>query len=285
MDDNIYGGMNSPGSLSTKVFKQIRDDILDGKYQPGDNLVEMKLCAELGVSRTPIREALRQLELEGLVQAVPHKGVVVTGISVQDIEDIYTIRMMIEGLAARWAAEKITQDELDELREAIELEEFYTARNNASRMLTLDSKFHDIIFKASKSRPLMHTLSSFHHYVQKARNMSFESPVTAREALKEHKAIFQAILERDPDKAEKLTTEHVKNAGRRVREHIIGGIAADGIAANGIPAGDIGAGGITAGNIGPGGIVAGNISAGGIAAGNIGAGGGQSRQSKRKVSL
>jgi DNA-binding GntR family transcriptional regulator len=203
---------NSLSSLRAKVFNQLQNDILNGKYQPGDSLIELRLTEELGVSRTPIREAIRQLELEGLVQSIPNKGAIVKGISAKDIEDIYTIRMMIEGLAARWATEKITPQELEELKEALEFEEFYTIRNDSGHLMKFDSRFHDIIFKASKSKPLMHTLSTFHHYVQRARNASFSSPGRAQKALEEHKAILQAIIEKDAEKAEKLTTEHVRNA-------------------------------------------------------------------------
>lgn len=199
-------------SLRGKVFNQLQNDILNGKYQPGDSLIETRLSEEMGVSRTPIREAIRQLELEGLVQSIPNKGAVVTGISSKDIDDIYTIRMMIEGLAARWAAEKITPEELEELKEAVEFEEFYTAKNDIHHLLKFDSRFHEIIFKASKSKPLMHTLSTFHHYVQRARNVSLASPGRAQSVLDEHKAILQAIIERDAEKAERLTTEHVRNA-------------------------------------------------------------------------
>ncbi len=199
-------------SLRGKVFNQLQNDILNGKYHPGESLVETKLSEEMGVSRTPIREAIRQLELEGLVQYYPNKGAVVTGISSKDIEDIYTIRMMIEGLAARWAAQNITPQELEELREALDLEEFYTLKNDTEHLLKLDSRFHEIIFRASKSKPLMHTLSSFHHYVQRARNESLSSPVRARKVLEEHKAILQAIADRNPEMAEKLTKQHVKNA-------------------------------------------------------------------------
>ena len=200
------------GSLRGKVFIQLQNDILNGLYQHGDNLIETKLSEELGVSRTPVREAIRQLELEGLVQSIPNKGAIVKGISAQDIEDIYTIRMLIEGLAARWAAEKINDEELKELREAVDLEEFYTLKNDVSHLLLFDSRFHDIIFKASKSKPLMHTLSTFHHYVQRARNISLNNPERARLVLEEHKAILQAIMEHDAEKAEKLTTLHVRNA-------------------------------------------------------------------------
>ena len=203
---------NNLNSLRGKVFSQLQNDILNGKYQFGDSLIETRLSEELGVSRTPIREAIRQLELEGLVQSIPNKGAIVKGISAKDIEDIYTIRMMIEGLAARWATEKITPAELAELKDAIDLEEFYTVKNDTDNLLKFDSRFHDIIFKASKSKPLMHTLSTFHHYVQRARILSLSSPARAREALEEHKVIFQAIAEGDAEKAERLTTEHVRNA-------------------------------------------------------------------------
>jgi DNA-binding GntR family transcriptional regulator len=200
------------GSLRSRVFSQLQNDILNGLYESGDSLIETKLSEEMGVSRTPIREALRQLELEGLVQSIPNKGVIVKGITEQDIRDIYTIRMLIEGLAARWAAEKATPQELEELKEAVELEEFYTAKNDRNHLIQFDSKFHDIIFRASKSKPLMHTLSTFHHYVQRARGISMMSPGRAAEVLEEHRAILQAIVDRDPFKAEKLTTEHVRNA-------------------------------------------------------------------------
>lgn len=209
----IHGDMDVPsGSLRARVYNQLQKDILNGIYKSGESLIETKLSEDMGVSRTPIREALRQLELEGLVKCIPNRGAIVQGVTAQDIKDIYTIRMLIEGLAARWAAEKITPEELEELKEALELEEFYTLKNDTDHLLRLDSRFHDVIFKASKSKPLMHTLSNFHLYVQRARNVSLSSPERAREALEEHKAIFMAIAAKDPEKAEKLTTEHIRNA-------------------------------------------------------------------------
>lgn len=199
-------------SLRDRIFMQIENDILYGRYQPGESLIETKLSKELGVSRTPVREALRQLEREGLVQSIPNRGVIVKGISIQDIEDIYVIRTMIEGLAARWAAAKISKAEVQELKDVVDLQEFYTAKNESSQLLKLDSLFHDILFKASKSKPLMHTLSMFHHYIQRARSASLSTPGRAQRVLEEHKAILKAISEKDVEKAEKLTNEHIRNA-------------------------------------------------------------------------
>ncbi len=206
-------------SLRGKVFSQLRKKILTGVYKPGENLVELRLSEELGVSRTPIREAIRQLELEGLVQSIPNKGAIVKGVTDQDVEDIFTIRTMIEGLAARWAAEKITEDEVKELQEALEFEEFYTIKNDAEHLMTYDSRFHDIIFKASKSRPLMHMLSTFHFYIQSARNNSFSTPGRPAKALEEHRAIFEAIKNKDADTAESLTVQHIRNASKIFNDH------------------------------------------------------------------
>ena len=111
-------------SLGGRVFQKIREDILSGKYKEHDELRETTLGKELGVSRTPVREALRQLELEGLVTIIPNKGAYVTGISQKDIRDIYVIRSMLEGLCARWAAQHISEEQLDELEETILLSEF-----------------------------------------------------------------------------------------------------------------------------------------------------------------
>lgn len=204
--------------LYEKIFEVIKEKILMGILKPGDPLVEVKLAEELGVSRTPIREALRQLELEGLVYSIPHKGAFVAGVTAQDIEDIYTIRMLLEGLAARWAAQKITKDEEDELTEIITLMELYTKKKDIPKVMKTDSQFHQLIYKASKSKPLEHVLSTFHSYIIRARATSFETPGRLEEAMEEHKLIFEAIVSRDPDKAEEYMKLHVKNAAKNLIE-------------------------------------------------------------------
>ena len=113
-----------------------------------------------------MREALRQLELEGLVTIIPNKGAYVVGISQKDIKDIYEIRSRLEGLCAKWAAENITKEQLDELEENIFLSDFHAAKGNAEQMVELDNKFHEILYTASGSRELRHVLSDFHHYAR-----------------------------------------------------------------------------------------------------------------------
>ncbi len=199
-------------SLRARVFKHLEEDILNYKIKTGDSLIETKISEELGVSRTPVREAIRQLELEGLVKSVPNKGTVVLGVSPQDIEDIYSIRILIEGLAAKWAAEKITQNEIEKLKESVELSEFYSGKNDINPLKGLDSKFHEVIYEACKSRPLKHMLTNYHHYIQSARAISLNIPGRAKKAILEHKVIFEAIAEHDGVKAEQLMNEHINNA-------------------------------------------------------------------------
>ncbi|MCC2254738.1 GntR family transcriptional regulator [Ruminococcus sp. CLA-AA-H200] len=199
-------------SLGGRVFQKIREDILNGKYRENDELRENTIGKELGVSRTPVREALRQLELEGLVTIIPNRGAYVTGISNKDIWDIYVIRSMLEGLCAGWATEHITQEQLDELEETLLLSEFQMNREsgfNAEQVAALDSRFHAILYEASGSRILSRVLTDFHNYVQMARRSSIVSEERARKSIREHRQILRAVKERDADMAEQLANEHI----------------------------------------------------------------------------
>ena len=183
--------------LRIQVFNTLEDAILNGSYKEGDSLNELRLSKSLGVSRTPI----------------PNKGAVVVGVSEQDVEDIYEIRIRTEGLAARLCAEKITDEELEELEQCMALQEYYLKKqDSAKEMGELDGEFHRIIFAASKSRPLQNVLTSFHNYIRRARAVSVCVTGRAEESVSEHRAILEAIKKHDGELAEKLTAEHIKNA-------------------------------------------------------------------------
>ncbi|ADL08922.1 GntR family transcriptional regulator [Thermosediminibacter oceani] len=209
-------------SLRNKIYQHLKNAILNGVYKPGESLIELKIARELGVSRTPVREAIRQLELEGLVSSIPNKGVIVEGITEQDVEDIYTIRKMIEGLAARWAAEKITPEQLKELKDVLDLMEFYTGKGEIDKVSELDTRFHDIIFRACKSRPLESVLTNFHHFIQRARLVSIKSSGRAPISLEEHKEIYNALAVRDPNAAEKAMIRHVEKAKSNLHPYLAG---------------------------------------------------------------
>lgn len=207
------------GSLSEKVYRFLRDGIAEGRYQTGDCLIEMKIAEELGVSRTPVREALKQLELEDLVSSHPNRGVVVKGLTTEDLQDVSTIRHLLEGQAAYWAAQRVTDEQLKELREVVELMEFYTAKNDVAHLVALDTRFHELIYEASGSRTIRHILASLHHNIRKARQSSLTLPDRAPNSLAEHLSIFQAIERKDALAAKEQMEAHVAiAAGNRLNE-------------------------------------------------------------------
>ncbi len=202
------------GELRGRVFETIRENILNGVYNENDELREAALGAELGVSRTPVREALKQLELEGLVKIIPNRGAFVTGISQKDVHDIYMIRSLIEGLCARWATENITDAQVEELEEIILLSEFHLNRDKAeqsNQVVELDGKFHQVLYEACDSRILQHVLSDFHKYVRLARKTSVADRSRAEKSIQEHKEILQAIKDKDAVRAEHWANAHMMN--------------------------------------------------------------------------
>ena len=196
-------------SLSARVYNHIRDGILAGTFAKGDELKEKNIGDELGVSRTPVREALRQLELEGLVSIIPNKGAFVEGVSTDDIRDIYEIRALLEGLCARWAA----------MEENIYLTEFHEKKGNAKKLLELDNRFHELLYEAGGSKELMRVLKDYHEYVGRVRKVTLGETKRAKNSTHEHKQICEAIKNHDALLAEKCAREHINNSKKNM-EHL-----------------------------------------------------------------
>src|SRR5574344_92641 len=152
-------------SLRGRVYNQLREDILMGRYRAGDELKECTIGDEFGVSRTPVRDAFHQLELEGLITIVPNKGAVVDGITAKDVVDIYEIRSRPEGLAARLACENVTKEQLDAIEENLYMTDFHESRGNYEKVTELDSEFHELMYEASGSKRLELILKDLHQYV------------------------------------------------------------------------------------------------------------------------
>ena len=199
-------------SLRGRVFTKIRDDILNGVYKEHEELKEARIGKELGVSRTPVREALRQLELEGLVQIIPNRGAFVTGISAKDVRDIYMIRSRLEGLCARWACEHITREQLEAMEENVYLAEFHAGKGHMEQMAELDNQFHHTLYKACDSKMLEHLLNDYHEYLLRVRKKALSSIDRGTASNKEHRSIMEAIRAGNADLAERLASEHMKNA-------------------------------------------------------------------------
>lgn len=209
---NIKDEVTDKYSLRGRVYSKIRADILEGRYKNNDELRELAIGEELGVSRTPVREAFRQLELEGLIRIVPNKGAYVTGITAKDVKDIYMIRSKLEGLAARWAVENITTEQMEEMEENIYLSEFHATKGHFEQIAELDNRFHEILYEACASKMLEQQLREYHEYVQRVRRKTLSENHRSTASTEEHKQIMEAIKSGDKDKAEKVANLHIQNA-------------------------------------------------------------------------
>jgi DNA-binding GntR family transcriptional regulator len=210
--------LSGTASLREQVYRQLEDAILSGRYAPGENLTECAIAETLGVSRTPVREAIRQLDQEGLVDFVPNKGAVVKVLSEDDVRDIGEIRTNIEGIAARRAATAIKPEQLAALEALIREEISQTSRGAVDQLTQIDSRFHEIIFEASGSRLLNRTLRSFHHAIRQARHLSLRGAHRAEKTLAEHQALLDALRAGDARQAEALMVRHVRNATRNIQQ-------------------------------------------------------------------
>ena len=199
-------------SLRGRVFNKLREDILSGKYQDHEELKEVAIGEELGVSRTPVREAFRQLELEGLIQIVPNKGAYVTGITAKDVKDIYMIRSSLEGMCARLATENITEEQLEELEENVYLASFHASKGHMEQMTELDNRFHHILYEACDSKMLEKLLQDFHQYVIRIRKKTLSTKERGIASNEEHRQIMEAIKAKNPDEAQRLANMHMNNA-------------------------------------------------------------------------
>ncbi len=204
-------------SLADLVFERIETAIIDGTYVPGMILTENKLSSELGVSRTPIREAIRRLEQEKLVSE-SGKGIVVRGITVADVKDVYEIRLRLEGLATAWCAERITPEQLETLKSTYELFRYYTERQIPEQIKDADSQFHELIYEYCASPTMQDTLSVLHKKVAKFRRISVQKEERAKVAAKEHLLILDAIEAHDSSGAEALAIAHVKAAMESIED-------------------------------------------------------------------
>lgn len=198
-------------SLANQVFAVIEKNILTGVYPAGELITEPKLSAELGVSRTPVREALTKLETERLIRQTAN-GMLVLGISEKDVDEMYAVKKSMEPYATGLAVQNMTDEYLEKLKEIIEQQEFYVAKGNAEKIKDLDTEFHDVIYEASNSPTLASILSPVHHKLMKFRKVSLQFSNRSTQSVEEHKKIYQAIAKKDESMAKALMLEHVNNA-------------------------------------------------------------------------
>lgn len=205
-------------SLADQVFEKLESDIIHGIYERGEILTELKLVEILGVSRTPIREALRRLEQERLIEE-SGKGSVVLGITEDDLLDIMNIRESVESLAAYYAAINMTDEGRQELTHIVELQDYYFNKGDLERMRRMDDEFHDVVCRLSRRNVIADTLQPLHRKTRRYRRIAIEDRTRAVVTKQEHYDICQAVVNGDADRAAVLAAQHIRNA----REHMFGG--------------------------------------------------------------
>ena len=204
--------LDSYKPLRELVFEVLREAIISGQLAPGERLMEIQLAEELGVSRTPVREAIRKLELEELVLMVPRKGAYVASLSMKDVVEVFEIRGALEGLAAALAAERITEEELERLQRQLVKSAEMIGNADLQGMVEADTGFHQILYQASRNERLAQIINNLREQIQRFRQTSLSYPGRMKIALEEHREIVDAVSARDPEMARKLAQDHIENA-------------------------------------------------------------------------
>ncbi len=204
-------------SLADQVFEKLENDIIHGVYPRGEILTELKLVEQLGVSRTPIREALRRLEQERLIEETG-KGSRVLGITADDLLDIMNIREQIEGLATYYACVNMTPEGLKELEHIMDLQDFYFAKGDTERLRQADDMFHDTICELSRRTVIRDTLIPLHRKTRRYRKISMTDKNRPPRTLQEHKDILNALRAGDPEKAKEVMDRHIQIAKAHMLE-------------------------------------------------------------------
>ena len=202
-------------SLTDEIADVVRERILKGEYEIGEKIKENQIATELKVSRTPIREAFKLLENEGLIDYIPNRGCFAKGFTKQDVDDIYAVREALEELAVRWAVARITEPELLALEELVDLMEFYTKKKDKKKVLELNTSFHEVIYASARSRFLAQVLRSYKEYIEKTRKSIFYEQSYLEGILSEHRAIFEAIKDRDEERVVEAISKHLEASQER----------------------------------------------------------------------
>ena len=202
-------------SRTDKIYRSILKDILMGVHPSGEKLTEAQFCQLYNTSRTPIREAFRQLEKNGLIEYIPNKGAFVKGISGEEISDMLQLRKDCEIRATSWGIQRITEEEEEELNEIFSYMEFYTKKRDVQKMIDINSAFHRIIYKAAKNNILNTALLRYQTYTHYCCPANYFAERYLERVLEEHRLIYNAFLDKNPEAGAKAMEIHMENSIRR----------------------------------------------------------------------
>ena len=211
-------GITGESSLAEEVADILRTRIITGEYEMGEKLIENKIAKELKVSRTPVRDAFKQLVKERLIEYVPNKGCFAKGFSQKDMSDIYAVRKAVEELAVTWAIENADEDNIRSLKDQLDLMNFYTEHDFYDKLLQANEDFHNMIYQMTGSRFIVQVLKSYQDYVHLARKSTLSKEENLPEVYSEHVRIYEAIRDRDVERAKAEIGMHLEGSARRAAE-------------------------------------------------------------------
>ncbi len=211
LEENMKMNVDEYLPLRDVVFNTLRQAILTGDFLPGERLMEITLAKRLGVSRTPVREAIRKLELEGLVVMIPRKGAAVARITVSDLKDVLEVRCHLEEFAASIACDRITEEEKAQLTVALKAFEQAIEDKDLRLIAQRDVEFHDVIFRATKNKRLLQIINNLREQIYRYRIEYIKDFGYHETLVKEHKEILDAIFSGNKEAAEKIMRTHIYN--------------------------------------------------------------------------
>lgn len=198
--------------LREAICESLRNAIKNGKLKPGERLMEVQLAEELGISRTPVREAIRKLEQEGYVIMLPRRGTYVSSVSVHDVQEIFEIRTALEKLAIGLAARRIENEELEQLQKLLTLIEGYIDANEMDKIVETDIAFHDLLYRVSRNERLSSIIGNLKEQLARFRTLSMSYPGRLIETLEEHREMVEAIASGDVEAAREAAERHMVRA-------------------------------------------------------------------------
>ena len=205
--------------LSQKVYRILKTGIVKKYLKPGTKLLEVKIAKQMGVSRTPVREAIRELAAEGFVKISPNQGVIVSIASIEDTQEVLQIRSVLEGLAARLATKVINGEEIKELEKYIEQMEYYANKDNALAFSKMDVKFHELILNICGNNRLIQIRKNLSDQAHRYRIRSLSIPGRLKHSLKEHQEIVKALKRKDSEQAGRSSQKHIENVLKNILAH------------------------------------------------------------------
>lgn len=221
MEDKIQIDPNDFLPLRDVVFKTLRKAILTGQLQPGERLMEVHLANRLGVSRTPIREAIRKLELEGLVIMIPRRGAEVAEITEKSLKDVLEVRRALDMLCAELACDRITEEEMEKLKEACEHFAEVTKTEDLTEIAKADVALHDILIEATGNQRLQQMINNLAEQMYRYRFVYIKDVTKHDVLIKEHTIIYEAVKDRDKEKAAQAAKMHIDHQEESILGQLI----------------------------------------------------------------